>query len=92
MIKNPAHPGTILAEDVLAPLDLGVTEAADRLGVSRVALSRVINGHAGISAQLALRLEKAGAGSAKAWLQLQADYDLWKVRKVSVKNVRKLAA
>lgn len=76
MIKNPAHPGTILAEDVLAPLDLGVTEAADRLGVSRVALSRVINGHAGISAQLALRLEKAGAGSAKAWLQLQADYDL----------------
>lgn len=92
MIKNPVHPGTILLEDVLAPLDLGVTEAADRLGVSRVALSRVINGHAGISAQLALRLEKAGAGSAKAWLQLQADYDLWKASKVSVKNVRKLAA
>ncbi len=92
MIKNPVHPGVILLEDVLKPLDLGVTEAADRLGVSRVALSRVINGHAGVSAQLALRLEKAGAGSAKAWLQLQADYDLWKVRRVSVKNVRKLAA
>lgn len=92
MIKNPVHPGVILLEDVLKPLDLGVTEAADRLGVSRVALSRVINGHAGVSAQLALRLEKAGAGSAKAWLQLQADYDLWKARKVSVKNVRKLAA
>lgn len=92
MIKHPVHPGVILQEDVLSPLDLGVSAAAERLGVSRVALSRVLNGHAGISAQLALRLEKAGAGQADTWVKLQADYDLWVARKSSVKNVQPLAA
>lgn len=92
MIKNPVHPGMILQEDVLAPLELGVTQAAERLGVSRVTLSRILNGHAGISAQVAIRLEKAGVGKAETWLNLQATYDLAKARQAGVKDVRPLAA
>ncbi|QNK02277.1 HigA family addiction module antitoxin [Dyella telluris] len=92
MIKNPVHPGLILQEDVLAPLELTVTTAAERLGVSRVALSRVLNGRAGISSELAIRLEKAGAGKAETWVKLQADYDLAIARKTSIRNVHPLAA
>ena len=77
MIHTYPHPGEILKETVLEPLELSVTEAADRLAMSRVALSRVLNGKAGISPDLALRLEKAGVGSARFWINLQANYDLW---------------
>ena len=77
MIHTYPHPGEILKETVFEPLELSVTEAADRLAMSRVALSRVLNGKAGISPDLALRLEKAGVGSARFWINLQANYDLW---------------
>ena len=77
MIHTYPHPGEILKETVLEPLELSVTEAADRLAMSRVALSRVLNGKAGISPDLALRLEKAGVSSARFWINLQANYDLW---------------
>lgn len=76
MMKNPSHPGAIIREDVLAELGLTVAEAAARLGVSRVTLSRVINGHAGVSPNLAIRLERAGVGTARAWLAMQTNYDL----------------
>lgn len=76
MMKNPPHPGAIIGEDVLGELDLTVSEAASRLGVSRVTLSRVIHGHAGVSPNLAVRLERAGAGTARAWLAMQTGYDL----------------
>jgi len=76
MMKNPPHPGAIIGEDVLGELGLTVAEAAARLGVSRVTLSRVIHGHAGVSPNLAIRLERAGAGTARAWLALQTNYDL----------------
>ena len=76
MMKSPPHPGEILRDDVLVPLELSVTDAATRLGMSRVALSRVLNGRAGISSDLAVRLERAGASTARAWLALQANYDL----------------
>lgn len=76
MMKNPPHPGAIIGEDVLGELDLTVSEVAARLGVSRVTLSRVIHGHAGISPNLAVRLELAGVGTARAWLALQTSYDL----------------
>ena len=66
MMKTPVHPGEILREDVLAELGLGVGEAASRLGISRVALSRVLHGHARISPNLAVRLEEAGVGTARA--------------------------
>jgi len=76
MMKSPPHPGELLREDVLKPLGLSVREAAERLRVSRVTLSRVLNGHAGISADLAIRLERAGVSTARFWVTLQANYDL----------------
>jgi antitoxin HigA-1 len=76
MMKNPPHPGTMLRDDVLEPLGLGVTQAAQKLGMSRVALSRVVNGRAGISPDLAIRLERAGVSTARFWMGLQANYDL----------------
>jgi len=76
MMKNPPHPGELLREDVLAPLNLSVKEAAERLGMSRVALSRVLNGRAAISPDLAIRLESAGVSTARAWLSMQANYGL----------------
>lgn len=92
MIHNPLHPGVILQQDVLAPLELGVTQAAERLGVSRVTLSRILNGHSGISAQVAIRLEMAGISNAETWINLQAAFDLAKARQIGVTNVRPLAA
>ena len=78
---NPPHPGETLKEDVLPALGLSVTEAANILGVSRVRLSRVINGKAPISIDLALRLEAWLDGpSAESWLSEQLAYDLWQAR------------
>lgn len=76
MLKNHPHPGELLREDVLLPLGMEVTEAASRLGMSRTALSRVINGHAGISPDLAVRLERAGVSTARFWMTLQVNYEL----------------
>jgi addiction module HigA family antidote len=80
MMHNPPHPGELLREEVIVALNLSVTEAASRLAMSRVALSRVLNGKAGISPDLALRLEQAGVSSARAWLAMQANHDLWCAR------------
>ena len=81
---NPPHPGKTLREDVLPELGLTVTEAARQIGVSRVALSRVLNGRAAISPEMALRLEKwlgvENGGSADVWLGQQMNYDLWQAR------------
>ncbi|KAF0808022.1 XRE family transcriptional regulator [Alcanivorax xiamenensis] len=82
---NPPHPGETLREDVLPALGLSVSEAARQLGVSRVALSRVLNGKAAISIELARRLEvwlgglERGA-RAETWLREQIQYDLWQAR------------
>ncbi len=78
---KPPHPGLTLRDDVLPALGLGVTQAAEQLGVSRVALSRVLNGHAAISPDMALRIEAwLGAdrgGDARVWLAQQSAYDVW---------------
>ena len=74
---NPPHPGEIIREDCLAPLGLSVTAAARWLGVSRGSLSELLNGHNGISPEMAIRLEKAGWGTAESWLRNQLTYDLW---------------
>ena len=78
---NPPHPGLTLRDDVLPALGLTVTEAAQQLDVSRVALSRVLNGRAAISPDMALRLEAwlgaARGGDARAWLAQQSAYDVW---------------
>ena len=76
MMKHHPHPGEILREDVLVPLGIEVTDAAQRLGMSRTSLSRVINGHAGISPDLAVRLERAGVSTARFWMTLQANFEL----------------
>lgn len=91
-MHSPAHPGAILRDDVLAELDLTVSEAAARLGVSRVALSRVLHEHARVSPPLAIRLEEAGAGTARAWLALQSAYDLAEARAEGSPSVRPLDA
>lgn len=76
MMRNHPHPGELLREDVLLPLGIEVTDAAQRLGMSRTSLSRVINGHAGVSPDLAVRLERAGVSTARFWMTLQANYEL----------------
>ncbi len=90
MMKNHPHPGELLREDVLLPLGIEITEAAQRLAISRTALSRVVNGRAGISPDLAVRLERAGVGTARLWMALQANYDLWKAQQRSQPKVRRL--
>lgn len=79
-MHNPPHPGETLREDVLPALGLTVTDAADALGVTRVALSRVLNGRAGVSPEMALRLERwlgtENGGQAEVWLRMQTAYDL----------------
>jgi len=78
---KPVHPGAILREDVLKEMNLTITKAALNLEVSRKQLSEVINETAGISAEMALRLENAFGIEAQFWLDLQSKYDLWKVEK-----------
>ncbi len=87
-MHNPPHPGEILKDDVLPGLGLSVTEAAAQLGVSRVAFSRVINGRAAISAELAIRLGQWLGGSAESWLQGQLQYDLWHAQRKSKARVK----
>lgn len=97
-MHNPPHPGETLREDVLPALGLSVTDAAEQLGVTRAALSRVLNGRAAISPEMALRLELwlgiEHGGRADTWIAQQAAYDLWKARKAGKPKVKalKLAA
>ena len=83
-MHNPPHPGEALREDVLPALGLTLTDAAAQLGVTRAALSHVLNGRAAISPEMALRLEGwlgvENGGSAAAWIAQQAAYGLWKAR------------
>jgi addiction module HigA family antidote len=90
-MHNPSHPGELIREDVLVPLGLSVTDAAMKLGVSRSTLSRVVNCRAAVSADMALRLEKAGISKADLWLGMQLDYDLWQARQHEPDHVSKLA-
>jgi antitoxin HigA-1 len=79
-MHNPAHPGEVIRESCLKPLGITVTAAAAGLGVTRKALSDLLNGHSGVSPEMAIRLEKAGWSTADAWLRMQASYSLWQAR------------
>ena len=89
-MHNPPHPGEVLQDTVLAEGRISVTEFARKLGVSRVALSRVVNGRAAVSADMALRLAAALGGSAESWLRMQAAYDLWQASKRGTPKVQRL--
>lgn len=82
-MRNPPHPGEIIREDCLQPLGLSVTAAAAWLGVSRQSLSELLNGRNGVSAEMAIRSEKAGWSNAETWLGVQTAYDLWQARRRS---------
>lgn len=90
---NPPHPGGTLRDDVLPALGLTITEAAKQLGVTRAALSRVLNERAAISPEMALRLEGwlgvENGGRADLWIAEQAAYDLWQVRKAGAPKVQR---
>jgi addiction module HigA family antidote len=79
-MKNPPHPGKHVRMTCLDPLGLTVTAAARALGISRQALNNLVNEKAGISAEMAIRLEKMGWGTADGWLRLQMNYDLAQAR------------
>ena len=79
-MHNPAPPGEVIRESCLQPLGIPVTAAAAGLGVTRKALSDLLNGHSGVSPEMAIRLEKAGWSTADAWLRMQASHSLWQAR------------
>ncbi len=92
-MHNPPQPGEVIRELCLEPLGLSVTEAADGLGVSRKTLSAILNGRAGVSPEMALRLSIAFDTTPESWLNQQMQYDLWMARKKSKRlRVRKLSA
>lgn len=80
-MKNPPHPGEIIRDLYIEPLGLTVTQAAEGLGVTRKTFALLLNGHAGISPEMAIRLSLAFGRSPESWLQLQAQYDLAQLRK-----------
>ena len=92
-MHNPPHPGEIVRELCLKPLGLTVTRAARALGVSRKTLSGILNGSAGISPEMAVRLSLAFGTTAESWLNQQTQYDLWHVERRRKKlHVAKLSA
>ena len=90
-LKNPPHSGLSVRHDCIEALDLTITEAADILGVTRQTLNNLVNGKAGISPEMAIRLDKAFGGGAETWLRLQMAYDLAQARQreseIKVKRV-----
>src|SRR5208337_1141658 len=80
-MHNPPHPGEIIREQCIEPLGLTITAAAKGLGVTRKALSELVNGHSGISPEMAIRLSKAFGSSPETWLRLQLQYDLWRAER-----------
>ena len=89
-MHNPPHPGEVLKDGVFADNLVSVTDAAAALGVTRVSLSRVLNGKAGVSAEMAVRLGKWLGTGPEVWLNMQAQYELWKAEQALKTMVRKI--
>lgn len=92
-MHHPAHPGEVLRDGVFSTGEVTVTHAAKALGVTRVALSRVLNGKSAVSAEMAVRLGKWLNTGAEVWLNMQTQYDLWRAEhalKATVKKIPKL--
>ncbi len=91
-MHNPPHPGEAVREFCIKPLGLSVTKAARGLGVSRTALSELLNGRRGISPEMAIRLSVAFGCSAESWITQQAQYDLWRAMQGADKIKRQVQA
>ena len=89
-MHNPPHPGEVLRDGVFTDSQVSVTDFASRIGVTRVVLSRVLNGKARISADMAMRLAAALGGSAQSWLHMQANYELWIAERLLKRIVSKI--
>lgn len=87
--RKPTHPGEVLLEDVIKPLGITITEAAQYLGISRKTLSELIHGKCGLSPEMAVRIAKATNTSPESWLAMQTKLDLWQAMKDEPKNVIK---
>ncbi len=85
--RKPTHPGEVLLEDVIKPLGLTITKAAKGLGVSRKALSELVNGRSDLSPQMAVRIAEATNTSPESWLDMQLKLDLWKALKNKPENI-----
>ena len=93
VMYNPPHPGEIIREFCVEPLNVNVTEAARALGVTRKTFSALLNGRAGISPEMALRLSKVFGRTPEGWLKLQLQYDLWKTRQsIDIDNLKRFEA
>lgn len=93
LMHNPPHPGEVLKELCLEPLGLSVTDAAEALGVTRKTLSAILNGNAGISPEMAIRLSIAFDTSAESWMNQQSQYELWQAEQHRKElRVKKLSA
>lgn len=86
----PIHPGVLVKEDCIEYLGLTITEAAKLLGVTRKALSELVNCKSGISPMMAKRLAKAFGSTPEMWLRLQISYDLWQLRDVDMSNIKRV--
>lgn len=91
-MKSPVYPGAVIREDFFKELGISVSEASHKLGVSRVTLSRVLNGKAALTPNLALRLELAGIGNARLWLDMQTAYELARACSKETPRVEPLVA
>ena len=90
---NPPHPGEIIRELCVEPLNRSITELAKTLDISRKTFSALLNGRSGISPEMALRLSKVFGRSPEGWLRLQIQYDLWKTRQsVNIDNLQRIEA
>ncbi len=88
---NPPHPGEIIREFCVEPLGISITEAARALGITRKTFSALLNGRAGLSPEMALRLSRVFGRSPESWLKLQLQYDLWKTEQsVDISNLRRI--
>ena len=95
MMHNPPHPGEVIRDLCIKPLDLTVTDTAEALGISRKALSELLNGHTGVSPEMAIRLSIAFDTTPESWLTQQMQYDLWQLKqsrkRLKVKHLKKAA-
>jgi addiction module HigA family antidote len=88
-LRRPVHPGKVFLLDVLAPLGISVTDAAGMMGITRKALSELVNERSSCSPQMALRIAAVTHTSAESWLAMQAKLDLWKARQIKLGLLRK---